>query len=194
MLSRCCWWTSSGWRLLVLYRNAQQPCIIYNNLWQNLRKRYALVSSVSPVKTLPGWRWLRQWGSLVELASWREYGTVRKEARVTSQTRSLVKPERGFCRIEGSSWTRASPRDRGSLPSVVGRGNGPWSGPGVLQGIGTGGHSRGPVPRSGCSKHRGGKGPVSCTSTWGGPVGLGFFCLEPWLVGLLVTANSRLNF
>lgn len=44
------------------------------------------------MKTPLGW----PWGGLAELASPREYDPVRKEARVPSQTRSLVKPERGL--------------------------------------------------------------------------------------------------
>lgn len=109
----------------------------------------------------------------MDFASLKEYDPVRKEGRATRQIQSPVKPERGSCGIQGSSWTPASPQDSGSL-SCVRRGNGPRSGPGVLQGVGTGHHSPGPISRSNCSKHRGGEGPVSCASTWGSPMGLDF--------------------
>lgn len=94
----------------------------------------------------------------MDFASLKEYDPVRKEGRATRQIQSPVKPERGSCGIQGSSWTPASPQDSGSL-SCVRRGNGPRSGPGVLQGVGTGHHSPGPISRSNCSKHRGGEGP-----------------------------------
>lgn len=136
------------------------------------------------MKTISGWKRLQPWGSLVEFASLKEYDPVRKEGRATRQTQSAVKPERGSCGIQGSSWTLASPQDSGSLLSCVRRGNGPRRGPRVLQGVRTGCHSPGPISRPNCSKHRGGKGPVSYVSTWGGPVGLGFFCLEPRLGSL----------